>query len=203
MQTDPASYRPLGVHGARVTDDFTDLAAALRDELLSFRDWKEMSTNAGVDFARQTGITTGGIGDGGNSGLVRCVDFLVSLRQHATALHELVGGQIRNQLQVIMNGMAYGEGGWLKEHTDAPPDGTERVSWILYLTDPGDGEWSEDDGGALRLRDEAGGSARVFPKFNRFAAFRNGDDSHHEVQPVRRKTTWPTCRLALSGWMVS
>jgi hypothetical protein len=72
---------------------------------------------------------------------------------------------------------------------------------MLYLTHPDDGEWSVEQGGALRVCEPDGQDERLRPKFNRFAAFAVSADSVHEIEPVRWACGWTRCRLALSGWV--
>jgi hypothetical protein len=71
---------------------------------------------------------------------------------------------------------------------------------MLYLTDPVDGEWREEHGGAVRLFARNGEEVRLRPKFNRFAMFQVSSTSLHEIEKITWGCGWTRCRLALSGW---
>ena len=193
-------WNRLALHGAVWRDDFCQIADELRGELVRYPGWKPMRTGHGIDYERQTGITTGHIVKGRPPELELCQAFAASLRDQATDLASLVGATLEAQLAVETNGMAYGQGAWLSRHSDE--QSRRRVAWILYLTDPGDAEWPEDWGGALVLSSD---DHRVVlrPRFNRFAAFRVSPTSWHEITRVQRQVGWEQARLALSGWIVS
>jgi Rps23 Pro-64 3,4-dihydroxylase Tpa1-like proline 4-hydroxylase len=197
----------LGIHGCVVIDDACHYASVLRNELLNYPCWREMTqlvrapqgaTMRRVDYANQTGITTGHIT--ADMGLEACWRFRaeieLSMRALATATGAAAG---TGPLRVEMNAMAYGEGGHLLAHTDYGAERDRRVAWILYLTEP-DEPWGPKDGGGLLLRSEAE-ERTVYPLFNRLTAFRVYEHSLHEIGRVLRRTTWTQCRLALSGWI--
>src|SRR3989442_14873866 len=106
-------------------------------------------------------------------------------------------------MQIEMNAMAYGEGSWLSPHTDhGSSDSDERLlAWMLYLTDPSDGEWPAEKGGALRVSLSGGRAVRLQPKFNRFAIFKVSGTSVHEIETIKWNCGWEKCRLTLSGWL--
>ncbi len=166
--------------------------------------------SGGIDPRRQNGITTGHLGEAAREMLPRCLEFRDWLQAHAGELCAIVGIRAREAstgasaaLRIEMNGIAYGDGGWLAPHTDAsPPDDSDGrlVAWMLYLTHPADGEWADERGGALRLQAPSGPS-RVRPRFNRFAMFEVSGASVHAIERVRGADGWEHCRLALSGWI--
>ena len=193
----PAASR-LPLHDGVLIDDFTSLAADLREELLAFPRYKPMRIGHAQNESFQTCITTGHI-QGRFPELAAGHRFVRFLHDHAVEIGAWVGADPALPHGVDMSAMAYGEGGLLRVHTDSVL--TRKLAFILYLTPPEDGEWTAADGGELVLSDRRGGTARVFPKFNRFVAFRVTDDALHEVREVKRATTWPRARLTLAGWI--
>ena len=85
----------------------------------------------------------------------------------------------------------YPAGAFYKRHLDQfKSDDHRKLSVICYLNK----DWSEDDGGQLRIyRPE--GSLDVLPVAGRLVCFRS-DALEHEVLPARRP------RLSLTGWML-
>jgi len=202
MGIDSQTFTRLSVHQAVLRDDFCDYAVELRRELLDYARWKVF--RLGERYAFQTGITTGHIQERFPE-LATCHRLESELRAAGHAVCELVGARPSAAVRVDFAGMAYGQDGELLTHTDEV--GQRYVAWILYLTDPDDGEWTEHDGGQLVLtaapgvRAEPGASATVFPRFNRFVAFRTTEQSWHEIRAIRRATTWSSARLCLAGWI--
>ena len=190
--------RRLDFHGGILVDGFCPFADAIRKELLHFPHWKPMRLGDAAYHAFQTAITTGHI-QGRFPELELCQRFAAELAGVARAVAEAVGNPSPVPLAVDMSGMAYGQGGRLKLHTDGVFE--RRAAFMLYLTHPEDGEWSQDDGGGLLLSDGAGHEQVVHPRFNRFVAFRVSDESRHAIAPILRPTPWERARLALSGWL--
>jgi hypothetical protein len=203
-----AEFEKLGIHNLAYADDFCPFADAIRRELLHYGEWIEMtqsSVTAGDVFApyNQNGITTGHLGNSKRAVLPQCMAFHDFLREHAARLCHVVALPVPpGGLQIEMNAMAYGEGCGLSPHTDHGISGAEErlVAWMLYLTDPADGEWAAAEGGALKVHGQ-GREILLRPRFNRFACFRVGPDSVHQIEPVLRAGGWEKCRLALSGWL--
>ena len=85
--------------------------------------------------------------------------------------------------------------------------GTRAVSYIIYLTDEDDEEWTQADGGALELFPLVDGrlgepafnpSASLLPRFNSMAMFTVlPGRSFHSVQEVFSENK---PRLSISGW---
>ena len=193
--------RPLPLHQGILADDFCSYAAELRQELLRFPRWKPFRLGGGSNYSFQTGITTGHI-QGRFDELARCHRFEAALLACGEELCRRVGAAVGGELAIDISGMAYGKDGRLKRHTDSI--GARRLAWILYLTDPDDGEWPARDGGPLVLSDGPGADAGEVvdaPRFNRFVAFQVTDASWHEIRPVLRDTPWPAARLCLAGWL--
>lgn len=193
----PAVSR-LSLHDAVVADGFTPLAVALRDELIAFPRYKPMRIGHAQNESFQTCITTGHI-QGRFPELTTCHRFVRFLHERAAEISALVGADPAPPHGVDMSAMVYGQGGLLRVHTDSVL--TRKLAFILYLTPPEDGEWTPADGGELVLSDRRGTEVTVFPRFNRFVAFRVTDGAWHEVREVRRATTWPRARFALAGWI--
>ncbi len=81
-------------------------------------------------------------------------------------------------------------GAFYRRHRDRFRTADERViSCILYLNP----DWSESDGGALRIYDPAQGEVDVWPREGTFVLLRS-DTVEHEVLPTRRE------RFSLTGW---
>lgn len=203
------AFSPPDVHHLRYADDFCDVAHEIRAELLGHPTWIEMSQDsaygpADVRFDRQTGITTGHLDEAHRHVLRHALAFKDLLAVHAADLCAAAGVPVESPMEIEMNGMAYGEGGWLSPHTDYDEHDPQprRLAWMLYLTHPDDGEWAPHKGGAVRLFDARGGEARVRPRFNRFAMFRVSEESRHEIEAVAWSCGWDRCRLALSGWIL-
>lgn len=198
-----------GIHSLTYKDDFCSFADELRAELLRYPKWKEMKQEgaAGGDMIapqRQNGITTGHLDEEVREKLPYALKFRDFLAQSFAALLPVVGADPADGREVEINAMAYGAGGWLSPHTDFfDHSSTENrlVAWMLYLTDPEDGEWPADKGGAVRVWNEAGQEGRVRPRFNRFAMFRVAKNSFHEIEKITWEPDWSNCRLALSGWI--
>jgi SM-20-related protein len=84
----------------------------------------------------------------------------------------------------------YAAGTSYSRHIDRLAGSDVRVlSAVLYLND----EWSEEDGGHLRLHLRDGGSRDVAPIGGRLVVFRS-EQFEHEVLPARRE------RLSFTGW---
>lgn len=205
---DPSGFSTPGLHHLVYRDDFCAFAGEIRDELLRFSRWIPMTQGEGYDGGRfvphrQSGLTTGHLDDVEFVGLSWCRRFRDFLDAETADLCHLVGVVPLARMEVEINAMAYGEGGRLAWHTDHGGFGVDErpVAWMLYLTEPADGEWSPEQGGAVRLRGREGVEAHLAPRFNRFALFRVGPESHHEIGTVTWKCGWRRCRLALSGWI--
>jgi hypothetical protein len=198
-----------GVHSLTYKDDFCDFAAELREELLRYPKWKEMkqegkASGEMVAPRRQNGITTGHLDEEVREKLPYCLKFRDFLAESFDALCPLVGANSADAREVEINAMAYGAGGWLSPHTDFFDHSTVEnrlVAWMLYLTDPEDGEWPDSKGGAVRVWNTAEREERVRPRFNRFAMFRVAKNSFHEIEKITWEPGWTNCRLALSGWI--
>jgi Rps23 Pro-64 3,4-dihydroxylase Tpa1-like proline 4-hydroxylase len=210
IATSPELFTRTGVHHLTVADDFCSFAAELREELLRFGSWQEMRQQgdravAGiVNPQRQNGLTTGHITDEQSDCLPNCLLFRGHLQAALPALCAIMDVPFSENLQIEMNAMAYGEGAWLSPHTDRGKTAAaddRLIAWMLYLTDPHDGEWAVEQGGAARLWGRDGREVRLSPKFNRFAMFRVSNQSFHEIETIRRNGGWQSCRLALSGWI--
>jgi hypothetical protein len=202
----------LNVHNLAYQDDFCDFAGAIRDELLAFPHWIEMrqagySGEQKVTTQRQNGITTGHLSSRQREILPYCLKFTDFLRSRLRTLCAFEGVPCPDDaanLDIEINAMAYGQGAWLSPHTDSgiTKEVHDRlIAWMLYLTHPDEGEWNAAQGGAIRVWLPDGPEARLSPKFNRFAMFKVDKQSFHEIERILRPTTWPTCRLALSGWI--
>jgi hypothetical protein len=153
---------------------------------------------------RQNGITTGHLDEEVREKLPWCLKLRDFLAERFAVLLPLVGVDPSDAREVEINAMAYGAGGWLSPHTDFfDHSSTENrlVAWMLYLTDPEDGEWAASKGGAVRVWASTGKEDRVRPRFNRFAMFRVAKNSFHEIEKITWEPGWPNCRLALSGWI--
>jgi SM-20-related protein len=84
----------------------------------------------------------------------------------------------------------YPAGAGYSRHVDQLSGSDVRVlSAVLYLND----EWSDEDGGQLRLHLGDGGSRDVTPLGGRLVVFRS-EQFEHEVLPARRE------RLSFTGW---
>jgi hypothetical protein len=201
-------FSPPALHHLVIADDFWDSAAALRAELLTYAAWGPMtqygrSHESAILPHRQNGISASNLLESDHaSGTPQCRAFSNFLRERSRDLAHIVGVDAPD-LDVELSAMAYGEHAWLSPHTDYRDDEARPhlVAWMLYLTHPADGEWTEDKGGALRLTCSSGGDVRLRPRFNRFAMFKVSDDSLHEIEAVTWSCGWEHCRLALSGWL--
>jgi Rps23 Pro-64 3,4-dihydroxylase Tpa1-like proline 4-hydroxylase len=204
-----SGFSQPSVHHLVYKDDFCTFANEIREELLGFPYWLEMrqdnyESKSFINPAKQNGLTTSHISDKHSQFLPNCLRFRDHLKTDLPNIAEIMGVDLSNDLQIELNGMAYGEGSWLSGHTDqgSTADGNDRiVAWMLYLTHPEDGEWSEDQGGAVRLWEREGGEIRLNPRFNRFAMFRVHKGSMHEIERIKWPTGWERCRLGLSGWV--
>ena len=143
------------VHHLVYKDDFCTFASDIRDELLGFPYWVEMrqdnyESKSFINPAKQNGLTTTHIVDKHSKLLPNCLRFRDHLKSDLSNIAEIMGIDFSSDLQVELNGMAYGEGSWLSAHTDrgsTARDGNDRIlAWMLYLTHPEDGEWSERSG---------------------------------------------------------
>jgi len=199
-----------GVHAITYRDDFCSYAREMRDELLRFSNWREM-TQGGVGthgvFSpdRQNGITTGHLGDQHRDRLPHCMRFRDYVAQNLDVLCPLVDVNPKDARDVEINAMAYGAGAWLSPHTDFFEYGgakTRLAAWMFYLTAPEDGEWPPEKGGSVRVWTPGSEGERIPPRFNRFAMFRVHNNSFHEIEKVTWEPEWPNCRLALSGWVL-
>jgi hypothetical protein len=162
---------------------------------------------------RQNGITTGHLSSRQREILPYCLkftDFLRSRLRELCAIEVVPCPDDASTLGIEINAMAYGQGAWLSPHTDSGADSgvtthvdDRLIAWMLYLTHPDEGEWNAEQGGAIRVWLPDGPEVRLNPKFNRFAMFKVHKQSFHEIEKILRPTTWPTCRLALSGWIRS
>jgi hypothetical protein len=199
---------PLTLHGAVIIDDLCEYAAEIRNELLTFAAWREMTqlvsdvdglVRRRIEYVNQSGITTGPLEGRCAEGLSACYRLAHDLERDMSRMIDAVGARHDGRLRLEFNGMAYGEGGRLLPHTDHGVHRDRRVAWILYLTEP-DAQWTATDGGALFLHDPPLVET-VYPRFNRFLAFRVDERSVHEIGEVRRPTPWDRCRLTLSGWI--
>ena len=84
----------------------------------------------------------------------------------------------------------YPAGAGYTRHIDRLSGSDVRVlSAVLYLND----EWSENDGGLLRLHLSAGQVRDVLPRGGKLVMFRS-EQFEHEVLPARRE------RLSFTGW---
>ena len=84
----------------------------------------------------------------------------------------------------------YPAGASYSRHIDRLAGSDVRVlSAVLYLNE----DWSEEDGGQLRLHLREGGSRDVAPIGGRLVIFRS-EQFEHEVLPARRE------RLSFTGW---
>ena len=205
------------VHHVVYADDFCPFAHEIRDELLRYPAWAEMTQDSRFDAVsqprtdRQNGITTRHIGEQQRAMLPSALAFQDMLYQRAESLAARVGVDAAAGLEIEMNAMAYGEGAWLSPHSDYRPDDARprRVAWMLYLTNPEDGEWSTEKGGAVRLFEKDvlaplsaahRSETRIRPRFNRFAMFQVSEGSLHEIEAISWSCGWERCRMALSGW---
>ena len=202
--TDRSSFSTPGLHGLSYIDDYWPEADAVRRELLEAPGWMPMtqadaSGRHKVDAERQNGIMLTDF-----ASLPAALAFGGHLHVHRHELCARVGIDAAGAdgADIEMNGMAYGEGGWLSPHTDFVPSqqGRRLAAWMLYLTHKDDAEWTVGDGGAVRLTDGSNAETRLSPKFNRFAMFAVSPSSVHEIERVHRAGGWDRCRLALSGW---
>jgi Rps23 Pro-64 3,4-dihydroxylase Tpa1-like proline 4-hydroxylase len=203
------SFSLRSVHNLIYRNNFCDFAQGIREELLNYPRWHEMSqasyeVKRVINPQRQNGITVGHINDKHYDALPNCLKFRELLQNNLREICENVGVGFAENLEIEMNAMAYGEGSWLSGHTDSGKTETVNdrlVAWMLYLTHPEDGEWSPSKGGAVRLWNKNGEEARVYPLFNKFAAFRVHSGSFHEIEKITWRTGWDRARLALSGWI--
>jgi Rps23 Pro-64 3,4-dihydroxylase Tpa1-like proline 4-hydroxylase len=204
-----AQFSTPGVHEVVYADDFCPFALDIRHELLRHPQWQEMTQAGRYEAAshlrtdHQNGITSGHLGEQQRALLPHTLAFRDVMASHATELAARLGADVGATPEIEINAMAYGNGAWLSAHTDYRSDEARPrlVAWMLYLTHPGDGEWSPDMGGAVRLFEAKGDATVVRPRFNRFAMFRVSDHSLHEIEPVTFAGGWDRCRLALSGWI--
>ena len=199
-----------GVHSLTYKDDFYPQALLVREELLHYPDWKEM-TQEGLGTGRilvphrQNGITTGHLYAEDSERLPLCNGFREFLSRNLAALLPQVGVIPTDPVQVEINAMAYGAGAWLSPHTDFFEYSLAQnrlAAWMLYLTAPEDGEWPLEKGGAVRVWIPGEEGIRISPRFNRFAMFQVSDRSFHEIEKIMWQPEWPNCRLALSGWFL-
>jgi hypothetical protein len=197
-----------GIHSITWKDDFCGFACEIRDELLNYENWKPMQSDgpqgtAEISPSRQNGITTGHIGEEDRGRFPFCLEFGDYLKRHLNELCLVAGVDPAEATSLEMNAMAYGAGGWLSPHTDfSDRTANQRlVAWMLYLTAPEDGEWTDEKGGAVRVWKREGEEQRIRPRFNRFAMFRVHPGSFHEIEKVAWQPEWPQCRIALSGWI--
>jgi Rps23 Pro-64 3,4-dihydroxylase Tpa1-like proline 4-hydroxylase len=217
--TPTASFSLPAVHQVVYADEFCPFAHEIREELLRYPAWVEMTQDTRYGAAsqartdRQNGITTRHIDERHRTRLPHTLAFRDMLGHQAAALAARVGVDATGDVEIEMNAMAYGEGAWLSPHTDYRSDDPKprRVAWMLYLTHPQDGEWLATMGGAVRLFEPDNASMRrhasgpsethVRPRFNRFAMFQVSDSSLHEIEPVTWNCAWDRCRMAISGWL--
>jgi 2OG-Fe(II) oxygenase superfamily len=199
-----------GVHSIIYKDDFCDFAAEVREELLRYPKWKEMTQGGAGGRAvfspdRQNGITVGHIREQDRDRLPYCLKFRDLIARNFGAFCPLVDVDPKDAGDVEISAMAYGAGAWLSSHTDFLEYGRESIrlaAWMFYLTAPEDGEWPLEKGGAVRVWAPGLADERVRPRFNRFAMFRVHNTSFHEIEKVTWEPEWPNCRLALSGWIL-
>jgi hypothetical protein len=168
---------------------------------------RQDGTAAGGQVAphRQNGITTGHLGEADRTNLPYCMQFSDLLTHNLSSLCPLLGADPATASEIEINAMAYGAGAWLSPHTDFfeyREDENRLAAWMLYLTDPVDGEWSEEKGGVVRVWKPRGREERIRPRFNRFVMFLVNPDSYHEIEKILWEPEWPNCRLALSGWIL-
>jgi SM-20-related protein len=84
----------------------------------------------------------------------------------------------------------YAAGASYRRHIDRLSGSDVRVmSAVLYLNE----QWSDEDGGQLRLHLHDGGSRDVAPSGGKLVVFRS-EQFEHEVLPARRE------RLSFTGW---
>ena len=194
----------------RIADDFCDFAIQIRKELLNFPEWIPMTQISAdgsasvLNYNGQTGITTGHLGEEQHAdNLSFCYQFHEFIFHYKKQICDLFQVPYHQETHVETNAMAYGNGGWFSGHTDTEKEYGRQfercISWILYLTPPEHGEWSESEGGGLKLRHPEGIDEVIYPKFNRLVVFKV-ENMWHEVTPVET-TMWETCRLSLSGWI--
>ena len=202
------AFSKPALHQLVHADDFCEFAPAIRRELLDSTAWVEMQQEThdghnGVRYDRQSGITTGHLGEEQRLRFPRSLAFADLLKERLVEVCAAAGEDPPSLADIEMNAMAYGHDGWLSPHTDyvIHDPNPRQFAWMLYLTHPDDGEWAPEMGGAVRLFDAAGGEVRLRPKFNRFALFSVSDSSFHEIERVTWACGWDHCRLALSGWI--
>jgi hypothetical protein len=210
MSEDSAGPRfsARGVHNSTCADDFSEHARGMRREILAHPEWRPMTQYGrhlpeAVVPDRQNGLIARGLLRDDGVRVPSCRAFLENLRARAAELCDMTGVTAGPGLSVDVNAMAYGAGAWLSPHRDHDESEARPnlVAWILYLTNPADGEWTDEKGGALALADPSGRIERVRPRFNRFAMFKVSKSSVHEIEPVTWDGGWEGCRLALSGWI--
>lgn len=86
----------------------------------------------------------------------------------------------------------YPEGTRYVAHSDRHAKGSTRVvSFVFYLNE----NWTEEDGGQLRIFQEDGTSADIAPEFGRLAFFLS--DKLHEVLTTNR------VRRSITGWWLN
>lgn len=84
----------------------------------------------------------------------------------------------------------YSAGASYRRHLDRLSGSDVRVfSTVLYLNE----EWTDDDGGQLRIHLPDGGTRDVLPRGGKLIVFRS-EQFEHEVLPSRRE------RLSFTGW---
>ena len=130
---------------------------------------------------------------------VGCFDAFAALWERLGMVREeLMEGLDRELIEnVEVHYVRYPEGGYFQRHVDDYEDNDgapsrRSVSFICYLNDPGAPEWTERDGGALRVHSD-GAYYEILPDAGSLVLF-DSMAVEHEVRPTRRE------RTCLIGW---
>lgn len=182
----------LAEHGWAVTSELfapetiTDLAAEVRT-LWGAAAFKAAGVGRGADFQTRADIRSDHI--------LWLDDKKLTAPQAAycqtleTLRHELNAQLFVGVQELEAHYAVYPPGAFYQKHVDRFSTADERIiSCSLYLNP----DWSEADGGALRLY-EGENFIEVFPQAGTFAIFRS-DAIYHEVLPAKRE------RFSLTGW---
>jgi SM-20-related protein len=184
----------LAEEGYAIIDDFISVEEV--EGILQvdgFKNGLNQFKQAGIGKSQEKQINESIRGD-----YIQWIDFNnaeAPLREYIERLRELISFVNQSLFLSLkdceVHQTIYPIGSFYKRHLDQfKKDDHRKLSVICYLNK----NWSEDDGGQLRLYLKDGGRD-VFPLAGRLVCFRS-DLLEHEVLPATRE------RLSLTGWLV-